>query len=71
MTGLFEMGGGVPAGRRIAAADVSAGLADPQLDPFLSQLQAFLAALTARRRRVCEEAAMRACGWHNGIVLLS
>jgi hypothetical protein len=36
MTGLLEVGGGVPAGRRIAAADVTAGLADPQLDPLLS-----------------------------------
>jgi hypothetical protein len=36
MTSLFEMRSRVLAGRRIAAADVTAGLADSQLDPFLS-----------------------------------
>ena len=35
-------------GRRVAAADVSAGHAKPQVDPFLSGVQAFLAAVTAR-----------------------
>jgi len=58
MTGLLEMGGGVPAGGRIAAADVAAGLADPQLNPLLSELEAFPAAIAARRRRVRQEAAM-------------
>jgi len=35
MPGLTEVGGGVPTWRRIAAAYVTAGLADSQLNPFL------------------------------------
>ena len=48
MTGLLEMSGGVPAGRGIAAADVTADQAHPNFHPPLAGLQAFLAALGQR-----------------------
>src|SRR5439155_24087795 len=35
MSGLTEVGGGIPTWRRIAAAYVTASLADSQLNPFL------------------------------------
>jgi hypothetical protein len=36
--------GGVPVGRRVAAADVAAGTAHPQVDPAVAGLEAVLAA---------------------------
>ena len=44
-----EMPGRVRVGRIVAAADVSAGAADPQVQPLAADLQAFLATERARR----------------------
>ena len=49
MPGGVEVGGGVPAGRLVAAADMAAGAADPQMQPLASALQALLAAERTRR----------------------
>ena len=49
MAGGVEMLGGVRVGRIVAAADVAAGAADPQMQPRAADLQAFLAAERARR----------------------
>src|SRR5690606_10020670 len=40
-----EVGRGVPVGRAVAAADVPAGLADPQVEPAIAGAQAVLAAV--------------------------
>jgi hypothetical protein len=47
MLGLMEMLGGMGVLRRVAAADVAAYEAFPQVDPGITHLQAFLAALAA------------------------
>src|SRR5215218_2838512 len=44
MLGLGGVPAGVPVGRGVAAADLPAGLAHPQVDPAVSRLQALLAA---------------------------
>src|ERR1700687_2443623 len=44
-----EMLGGVLVGRIVAAADVAAAAADPQMQPDTAALQAFLATERARR----------------------
>ena len=51
MLGGVEMLGGVPVGGIVAAADVAAGAADPQMQPLTADFQAFLAAERARRDR--------------------
>src|SRR5258708_26289441 len=49
MPGGMKMPGGVLVGRIVAAADVTAAAADPQMQPSAAALQAFLAAEGARR----------------------
>src|SRR5260370_33440454 len=49
MLGGVEMLGRVPVGRIVAAADVAARAADPQMQPLAATLEAFLAAERARR----------------------
>src|ERR1700720_2958008 len=49
MVGGVEMPGRVLGGRVVAAADVTAGAADPQMQPHAAALQAFLATERARR----------------------
>ncbi len=49
MSGGVEMRGGVLVGRVVAAADVTAAAADPQMQPLAAGLQAFLATKRARR----------------------
>src|SRR5438552_7407892 len=66
MSCLTEVGGGMPTWRRIAAAYVTASLADSQLNPFLPCLYAFFAAVTARCRSVRQKIAMRAFISHAG-----
>ena len=45
MVGVLEVVRGVPIRRTVAAADVSAGQAQPQVNPSAPHLQALLAAL--------------------------
>src|ERR1051325_9003392 len=49
MAGGVEMFGGVAVGRAVAAADVPAGAAQPQVHPDRAALEALLAAARARR----------------------
>src|SRR6478672_2539115 len=49
MLGGMEMFCRVLVGRIVAAADVTAGAADPQMQPYAAALQAFLATERARR----------------------
>lgn len=49
MSSGMKMLGGVPPRRLVAAPHVSAGSADPQVNPMLVNLEAFLAAQSARR----------------------
>src|SRR5690349_14104252 len=48
VTGGVVVGGGVPAGRRVAAADVPAGHADPQVHPAAAGGEALDAAVAGR-----------------------
>jgi hypothetical protein len=50
MRGLLEVGGGVPPWRGVAAADVTAGQAQPQVDPPGAGRQALLTAVRGGRR---------------------
>jgi hypothetical protein len=54
MVGAVEVLGGVPAGRRVAAAHVAAGKAQPQMDPAAAGLEAFLATLGGTRLYVLD-----------------
>src|SRR5471032_570803 len=49
MLGAVKMLGGMLAAGLVAAADMAAGAADPQVKPFPAQCQAFLAAFAAGR----------------------
>jgi hypothetical protein len=49
MPGGVEMFGGVFVGRIVTATDMTAGAADPQMQPHAAALQAFLATERARR----------------------
>src|SRR5690348_14880117 len=59
MLGGVKVLGGVPVGRVIATADVTAGAAEPQMHPGRSRLQAFLAPACAGGH-VADAAQMRA-----------
>src|SRR3954454_14907515 len=48
----MEMRGGMLVRRIVAAADMAAGAADPQMQPLASAFQAFLATERARRHRL-------------------
>src|SRR6202035_4048710 len=52
MAGGVEMFGGVLVGRIVAAPDMAAGAADPQMQPHAAGLEAFLASQRARRDSV-------------------
>src|SRR3954449_5176289 len=52
MGGGMEMRGRVLVRRIVAAADMAAGAADPQMQPLASAFQAFLATERARRHRL-------------------
>src|SRR4051812_14183086 len=52
MPATVEMSGGMLAARLVAAADMAATAADPQVKPFPTQLEAFLAAFAAGRDRL-------------------
>jgi hypothetical protein len=43
----MEMRGGMPVWRLVAATDMAAGAADPQMQPGTADLEAFLAAASA------------------------
>src|SRR6185312_3328903 len=62
-----EMLGGVLAGRLIAATDMAANQAHPQVNPAAMRLQAFLATLRGTRGDVADLIEVRAgCGhWHD------
>src|SRR5688500_2283007 len=50
MGGVLGVAAGVPVGRGVAAADLPAGLAHPQMHPAVARLQALLAAGDLLRR---------------------
>src|ERR1043165_2272988 len=52
MAGRMEMCGRMLVRRIVAAADMAAGAADPQMQPLASAFQAFLATERARRHRL-------------------
>jgi hypothetical protein len=51
MRGILEMLGRVFVFRRIAAADVSADFAEPQMNPRIARFQAIFTAVRARRNQ--------------------
>src|ERR1700744_221800 len=63
MLACMKMLGCVLVGRIVAAADVAAGAADPQMQPLAAGLQAFLAAERARRD-LSDASDMRAALYH-------
>src|ERR1700680_5144642 len=64
MLGGVEMFGGVLVGGIVAAADMAASAADPQMQPYAAALQAFLATERARRD-VADATEMRAMLGHH------